>query len=73
MLFVQKVFAGNGVNGRNGNSQNRAGANSPRNMNMPQRRGAQSMGDYYRSGGQSQLGPTNRTAGRIARIRPVNR
>lgn len=72
MLFVQKVFASSGVNGRNGNSQNRSGANSPRNMDMPQRRGAQSMSDYYRNG-LTQLGATNRTAGRITRIRPVNR
>lgn len=51
-------------------SQNRAGSgnNYARGTNQ-QRRGNESMGNYYRRTGQSALGATNRTRGRLTTIR----
>ena len=64
-----RAYAEGGSAGPGGNSQNRPGANAPRNFNMPQRRGQQSMSDYYRTYGQSQLGGNARTRGRITTVR----
>lgn len=51
-------------------SQNRAGSGSnfARGTNQ-QRRGNESMGNYYRRTGQSALGATSRTRGRLTTIR----
>lgn len=69
-----KVYASGSKNGgRGGNSQNRRGANAPRDFGMPQRRGAQSMSQYYQSGGVTRLGGNARTRGRQATITRATR
>ena len=68
-MFI-KAYAEPKTNGTG--SQNRAGSGD--NFNRPtsaQRRGNESMGNYYRRTGMSALGATARTRGRLAAITPV--
>lgn len=68
LSLVTKAYASSKSSGAGGNSQNRRGADAPRDFGMPQRRGAQSMGDYYRQNGVTRLGGNSRTRGRQATI-----
>lgn len=69
-----RVYASSSKNsGRGGNSQNRRGANAPRDFSMPQRRGAQSMANYYNNGGVTRLGGNSRTRGKMTTITRATR
>ena len=66
--MIKAYASGGGGTG----SQNRAGSGS--NFTRPtsqQRRGNESMGNYYRRTGQSALGGNSRTRGRLTTIRSV--
>lgn len=70
MMFFKVYASGGGGVG----SQNRAGSgdNFARSTSA-QRRGNESMGNYYRRTGQSALGATTRTRGNLTNITPVTR